>query len=80
LDECETNFIGNLIKHQQIRNKSILYIQVAMLIRTLKLIKHGYASMDELDKSITKNWIGNKRKRFLPGDAPQREDEEHDDA
>lgn len=80
LDEFETNFIGNLIKHQQIRNKSILYIQVAMLIRTLKLIKHGYASMDELDKSITKNWIGNKRKRVLPSDAPQREDEEHDDA
>ena len=49
-----------------------------MLIRTLKLIRHGYASIDELDKSITKNWIGNKRKRVLPGDAPQ-EDLDEDD-
>jgi hypothetical protein len=79
LDEFETNFIGNLIKHQQIRNKSILYIQVAMLIRTLKLIKHGYASIDELDNSITKNWIGNKRKRVLPDDAPQAPGDDEDD-
>ena len=68
LDDFETQFIGNLIKHQQIRNKSILHIQVAMLIRTLKLIKHGYASVDEMDRSITKNWIGNKRKRVVSGD------------
>jgi hypothetical protein len=80
LDEFETNFIGNLIHHQQIRNKSILYIQVAMLIRTLKLIKHGYASIDELDKSITKNWIGNKRKRVLPGDAAPAPGEDEEDA
>jgi hypothetical protein len=72
LDEFETNFIGNLIKHQQIRNKSILYIQVAMLIRALKLIKHGCASVEELDKSITTTWIGNKRKRVLAGgEAPK---------
>jgi hypothetical protein len=81
LDEFETHFIGNLIKHQQIRNKSILHIQVAMLIRTLKLIKHGYASVDELDRSITRNWIGNKRKRVIAGDngnSPEIEGDECD--
>ena len=63
LDDFEISFIGSLIKHQQIRNKSILFIQVAMLIRALKLIKHGYVSVDDLDKSMARNWIGGKRKR-----------------
>lgn len=84
LDDFETNFIGNLIKYQQIRNKSILFIQVAMLIRTLKLIKHGYASVEELDNAVVKNWQGGKRKRShsAAGEVPRNQDshdEESDD-
>jgi hypothetical protein len=87
LDDFEISFIGSLIKHLQIRNKSILYIQVAMLIRALKLIKHGFVSVTELDKSIASNWMGGKRKR-MQGAAnssqvnlpEQREDSDNDDA
>lgn len=84
LDDFETNFIGNLIKYQQIRNKSILFIQVAMLIRTLKLIKHGYASVEELDNAVVKNWQGGKRKRShsAAAEVPRNQDsddEESDD-
>ncbi len=79
LDEFETNFIGNLLYHQQIRNKSILYIQVAMLIRTLKLIKHGYDTVEALDNQMTKSWSGNKRRR-VSRDDPQIPSNDDDDS
>jgi hypothetical protein len=66
LDEFQLKFIKDVIEYGQARNKSQLHIQVAMLMRLMMLIEHGYARVDELDKRITTNPLGNKRKRPRP--------------
>ena len=71
LDDFQLKFINDVIEYGQARNKSQLHIQVAMLMRLMMLLEHGYARVDELDKRITTNPLGNKRKRQRPhSDAP----------
>jgi hypothetical protein len=50
LQEFQISFISSMITYGQIRNKAVLHIQVAMLIRMLLLIENGYQSVDELDQ------------------------------
>ena len=69
LDEFQLSFINSVIEYGQARNKSQLRIQVAMLVRLMMLIQHGYAHVDELDKRITTNPAGNKRRKRSRSDA-----------
>jgi hypothetical protein len=63
LDEFQLSFINTVLDYGQVRNKAVLEIQVAMLVRLMLLIQHGYAHVDELDKRVITNPKGNKRKR-----------------
>jgi hypothetical protein len=63
LDQFQLDFINTVIEYGQIRNKAVLEIQVAMLVRLMILIEHGYAHVDELDKRVITNPKGNRRKR-----------------
>ena len=63
LQEFQLSFVSSMITYGQIRNKAVLHIQVAMLIRMLLLIENGYESVDSLDLRVVTNPIGNRRKR-----------------
>lgn len=69
LDEFQLSFINSVIEYGQARNKAQLQIQVAMLVRLMMLIDHGYAHVDELDKRITTNPAGKKRRKRSRPDA-----------
>lgn len=69
LDEFQLSFINSVLEYGQARNKSQLQIQVAMLVRLMMLIQHGYAHVDELDERITTNPAGNKRRKRSRSDA-----------
>jgi hypothetical protein len=68
LDEFQISFIGSVIEYGQIRNKSVLYVQVALLMRLLKLVEFGCVTVEELDDRMMSNGQADKRakKRSRP--------------
>lgn len=87
LDEFQISFIGSVIHYGQIRNKSVLYVQVALLMRLIKLVEFGCVTVEELDSRMLSNGRGDKRakKRSRPVaaniavDAEEEGDTEDDD-
>jgi hypothetical protein len=82
LDEFQIAFIGSVIQYGQIRNKSVLYVQVALLMRLMKLVDFGCVIVEELDSRMLSNGRGDKRakKRSRPVAASSAvDDEENDD-